>query len=257
MDNSNDFDVLPAHLAVIMDGNGRWATRRGLLRASGHRRGAEAVRKLVRYCGDLGIPNLTLFAFSSENWCRPAMEVGLLMELFAQMLDKEVKSLNKNGIRFRVLGDVSRFPQKIQKRIIKSQLITANNTRLNLNIAASYGGRWDITQACRAIAESVINGELDKEQITENLLQTHLSTDGSPDPDLFIRTGGERRISNFLLWQLAYAELYFVDELWPDFDQQSLYDALNWFKGRQRRFGLTKEQLTKDQLPASESVENA
>ncbi|HED12820.1 MAG TPA: isoprenyl transferase [Gammaproteobacteria bacterium] len=236
-------DTLPTHLAVIMDGNGRWATERGLPRVAGHRKGAEAVRKLVRYCADLGIPNLTVFAFSSENWQRPAHEVSLLLELFVQMLDKEVRSLHKNGIRFRVLGDISRFPQKIQQRIGKAQQLTASNTKLCLNIAASYGGRWDITQACRSIAESVSAGLLDAEQITEGLLQSCLSTESSPDPDLFIRTGGERRISNFLLWQLAYAELYFVDDLWPDFDERSLLVALTWFSSRQRRFGMTREQL--------------
>lgn len=234
---------LPAHLAVIMDGNGRWATERGLPRVAGHRKGAEAVRKLVKYCGDLGIPNLTLFAFSSENWQRPAREVGLLLELFAQMLDKEVRSLHKNGIRFRVIGDVSRFPKKIRKRIVQAQQLTKLNTALCLNIAASYGGRWDITQACRALAETVNTGRLRPEQITEDLLESCLSTAGLPNPDLFIRTGGERRISNFLLWQMAYAELYFVDDLWPDFDQQCLHSALQWFAARQRRFGLTGEQL--------------
>jgi len=234
--------TLPTHLAVIMDGNGRWATARGLPRVAGHRKGAEVVRKLVRYCGDLGIQNLTLFAFSSENWQRPVSEVGLLMELFVQMLDREVKSLHKNGIRFRVLGDVSRFPRKIQQRIVAAQQLTTANSRLCLNIAASYGGRWDIAQACRSIAEMVNTGHLDVEQVTETLLASKLSTDGLPDPDLFIRTGGERRISNFLLWQLAYAELYFTDDLWPDFDQQCLLNALQWFSGRQRRFGMTREQ---------------
>jgi len=237
-------DQLPAHLAVIMDGNGRWATQRGLPRVAGHRKGAEAVRKMVRYCGELGIPNLTLFAFSSENWQRPPREVGLLLELFAQMLDKEVQSLHKNGIRLQVVGDVSRFPKKIQKRITHAQRLTADNSRLRLNIAASYGGRWDITEACKSLCESVKTDHLEPEKITENLLNSRLSTEGLPDPDLFIRTGGERRISNFLLWQLAYAELYFVDDLWPDFDEKCLAVALRWFSQRQRRFGRVREQLT-------------
>ncbi len=234
---------VPIHVAVIMDGNGRWAKNRGLPRFAGHRRGVEAVRDMVAACGDKGIRYLTLFAFSSENWRRPETEVRLLLELFGLALDKEVKKLHANNIRFRVIGDVSAFSDKLVDRIRQGEALTRENTALTLTIAANYGGRWDITQACREIARRAKRGELDAESITPASLEPFLSMAGIPEPDLFIRTGGEKRVSNFLLWQLAYTELYFTPVLWPDFDRAQFDAALISYAGRQRRFGCTGEQI--------------
>jgi undecaprenyl diphosphate synthase len=233
----------PRHVAVIMDGNGRWARRRGLPRIAGHRRGAESVRALVESCGEHGIPFLTLFAFSSENWRRPASEVSLLMDLFLTALEREVQKLHANNVRFRVIGDIARFAPKIVDRIREGETLTAGNTGLTLTVAANYGGRWDIAQACRALAAQAAAGTLDPVEITPESLEPHLSMAGLPEPDLFIRTGGEQRISNFLLWQLAYTELYFTPALWPDFDRAQFELALQSFAGRQRRFGQTGEQV--------------
>lgn len=234
---------IPRHVAIIMDGNGRWARRRHMPRFAGHRVGLEAVRKTIRACVTHGVEVLTLFAFSSENWRRPKEEVGVLMNLFMTALDNEVKKLHKNGVRLRIIGDVTAFSPELQKRIQAAEALTSANETLQLNIAANYGGRWDITGACRYLADEVAAGRLHSNEITPELIQQHLTLSDLPEPDLFIRTGGEQRISNFLLWQLAYTELYFTDLLWPEFDQDSFAEALASFASRQRRFGRTGEQV--------------
>lgn len=235
--------AIPLHVAVIMDGNGRWAKRRGLPRVAGHRKGVERVRDMVTACAEKGVKYLTLFAFSSENWRRPAQEVKLLMELFLSALDNEIRKLHKNNVRFRVIGDTERFGEKLTARIWKAEMLTQKNTTLTLTIAANYGGRWDIAQACAELARRAVRGEVDPDTITEKSLEPFLSLAGVPEPDLFIRTGGEQRISNFLLWQLAYTEMYFTPVLWPDFDRAQFEQALVSYAGRQRRFGLTGEQI--------------
>jgi len=234
---------VPLHVAVIMDGNGRWAKARGLPRIAGHRKGVERVRDMVTACVEKGIKHLTLFAFSSENWRRPPQEVRLLMELFMSALESEVKKLHKNNVRFRVVGDLGRFGEKIVARIRQSEMLTRENTAMTLTIAANYGGRWDIAQACAELARLAARGEIDPNAITEESLEPFLSMAGIPEPDLFIRSGGEQRISNFLLWQLAYTELFFTPVLWPDFDRAQFEQALASYAGRQRRFGLTGEQI--------------
>jgi undecaprenyl diphosphate synthase len=233
----------PQHVAVIMDGNGRWAKSRGLPRVAGHRKGVERVRDMVSACAEKGIKYLTLFAFSSENWRRPPQEVQLLKELFLSALENEIKKLHKNNVRFRVIGDVERFGEKITERIRQSETLTQNNSSLTLTIAANYGGRWDIAQACAELARRAVRGEIDPGAITEDSFAPYLSMAGAPEPDLFVRTGGEQRISNFLLWQLAYTEMYFTPVLWPDFDRAQFEQALDSFAGRQRRFGLTGDQI--------------
>jgi len=235
--------MLPRHVAVIMDGNGRWAKGHGLPRVAGHRKGVETVRELVTACGELGIPYLTLFAFSSENWRRPETEVRLLLELFLMALDKEIKKLHTNKVRFRVIGDIERFGPKLGARIQEAETLTRDNQGLTLTIAANYGGRWDITQACKKLARALAAGQLDPDSISPDSLEPHLSMAGVPEPDLFIRTGGEQRISNFLLWQLAYTELYFTLALWPEFDRPQFDLALASFASRQRRFGQTGDQV--------------
>ncbi len=223
-----------------MDGNGRWAKQRFLPRIAGHKRGVEAVRNTVRACGDAGVEYLTLFAFSSENWRRPADEVSFLMQLFIGALEQEVEKLHKNGIRFKVIGDLSRFEPKLVDLIRDAERLTQDNDRLTLTIAANYGGRWDILQAANRMLKEhpgLASG------FGENDLAPYLSLNYAPEPDLFIRTGGEQRISNFLLWQLAYTELYFTDLLWPDFDAQVLDSAIASYRQRERRFGRTSEQL--------------
>lgn len=239
----DEYDSIPHHVAIIMDGNGRWAQKRHLPRFAGHKAGVETVREIVKACGEKGIKVLTLFAFSSENWRRPKKEVGLLMELFLTALEHEVRKLHKNGVRLRIIGDTTAFPDKIQKRIREAEALTADNEALVLNIAANYGGKWDITQAVRKLAAQVQQGELSAEQIDADIIASKLSMYDLPEPDLFIRTGGEQRISNFLIWQLAYAELYFTDVLWPDFNRKEFEQALISFAGRQRRFGRTGEQV--------------
>ena len=231
---------VPRHVAIIMDGNGRWAKRRFLPRISGHHKGVEAVRSIVRACADRGVEALTLFAFSSENWRRPADEVSLLMQLFVSALQQEVDRLHKNGIRFRSIGDISRFDQKLVDLIEGAQKMTAANTGLTLTVAANYGGRWDILQAVDRLRRE--HGASDTPWTEEQLMQ-HLSMGDLPEPDLFIRTGGEQRISNFLLWQLAYTELYFTETLWPDFDAKALDQAFDSYRQRERRFGRTSEQV--------------
>ncbi|HEC16251.1 MAG TPA: isoprenyl transferase [Sedimenticola sp.] len=234
---------IPRHVAIIMDGNGRWAKKRGLPRHAGHRAGVESVRISVEHCARLGVEVLTLFAFSSENWRRPKKEVGLLLELFMTALQRDVKRLQKNNVQLRVIGDRTAFPEKLQQNIRMAEAATADNTGLILQIAANYGGRWDITQAARRLAGKVKAGELEPEEISEAVLAAELSFAGLPEPDLFIRTGGEQRLSNFLLWQTAYSELYFSDRLWPDFDAAALEEAVVAFGQRERRFGLISEQL--------------
>lgn len=236
-----DVASIPKHLAIIMDGNGRWATKRFLPRVAGHSQGLNTVREIVKECGDLGVEYLTLFAFSSENWRRPAEEVGFLMKLFLTALEKEVSRLDKNNVRLRVVGDLKRFDQQIQERVVQAEEKTAQNTGLNLTIAANYGGRWDMLQAVSACLKA--NPGLTPEGVTEALLTPHLSMSYAPEPDLFIRTGGEQRISNFLLWQLAYTELYFTDLLWPDFDAKALQASFAWYRERERRFGRTSAQV--------------
>ena len=232
---------VPRHVAVIMDGNGRWAKRRHLPRIAGHKRGVEAVRATVQACAERGVQFLTLFAFSSENWRRPAEEVALLMQLFHGALTNEVEKLHRNGIRLRVVGNLERFDRRMRALIEQGERRTADNTRLTLTIAANYGGRWDILQALGRLAREhpeVLQGEIE-----EARLAPYLSMGYAPEPDLFIRTGGEQRVSNFLLWQLAYTELHFTDTLWPDFDGAALETAFASYRARERRFGRTSEQL--------------
>ncbi|MGW8246979.1 MAG: isoprenyl transferase [Acidiferrobacterales bacterium] len=239
----NRGDVLPEHIAIIMDGNGRWARRRGLPRVAGHRKGVETVRTIIQACAKRNIPWLTIFAFSSENWRRPKKEVELLMDLFIQALDKEIQELHQNNIQFRIIGDISPMSQSIKDRVAKSEEITRDNSGLTLSVALNYGGRWDITEASRQLVQDILDGKKDIESINEEAISGYLSTGGIPDPDLFIRTGGEKRISNFLLWQLAYTELYFTDAYWPDFNETELQKALDSYSQRQRRYGQTGEQV--------------
>ncbi len=226
-----------------MDGNGRWAEQRGKARHAGHRAGVETVRRVIEVCGKQGVKVLTLFAFSSENWQRPKTEVKMLMELFFTALNREIRRMHKRNVQLRVIGDISAFSDKLQRLIRESEEKTADNDGLILQVAANYGGRWDITQAAQKTAELVKKGELQPDQITEEVLAKHLSGADVVDPDLFIRTGGEQRISNFLLWQCAYTELYFCETLWPDFDKQDLLKAFQDYVGRQRRFGRVAEQV--------------
>lgn len=236
----------PEHIAIIMDGNNRWAKERRLPGISGHKAGVDAVREVIRGCAELGVKSLTLFAFSSENWRRPPLEVKALMELFKLALDRQVKKLHQHNIRLRVLGDLSGFSEGLQRRIQAAQVLTEKNTGLQLNIAANYGGRWDIVQAAQKLAAQCADGSLQPEQIDEALFDQQLSTAGLPEPDLCIRTGGEKRVSNFLIWQFAYAEYYFTDAFWPDFGREQLLEAVLDFCSRQRRFGRTSEQVEAD-----------
>lgn len=235
---------LPRHVAIIMDGNGRWAKRRSLPRIAGHRAGVENVRVIVKYCAESGIETLTLFAFSSENWRRPPTEVKLLFELFVMVLDQEIEKLHEAGVRLRVIGDREPFPKKLKQCIDRAEAYTAGNQRLNLVIAANYGGQWDITQATRQLAAQVQRGEMAAEDITPEHIEARLALADLPNPDLFIRSGGEQRISNYLLWQLAYTELHFTECLWPDFDTEEFERALKSYTTRQRRFGMTGEQVS-------------
>ena len=238
--------ALPRHVAIIMDGNGRWAKKRYLPRFAGHRRGVTAVRDTVKYCLERGIGYLTLFAFSSENWRRPEEEVSLLMDLFVRALQKEVSKLNRNGVRLRIVGDLSRFSADLQALIADSEEKTSANSKLTLTVAANYGGRWDIMQA----VNRMIAAQPDKQEPwSEADLTPYLAMNYAPEPDLFIRTGGEERVSNFLLWQLAYAEFYFTNTLWPEFDSAAFDAAIASYQSRERRFGRTSEQL----IPSSQS----
>ncbi len=242
----------PAHIAIVMDGNGRWAQAQGKRRTAGHRAGVATTRKIVERCGELGIDVLTLFAFSSENWNRPKDEVGVLMTLFIEALGREVNDLHRKNVRLEFIGERSRLSDKLQAKIRDSERLTAENSGLKLYIAVSYGGRWDICQAARRVAEDISAGRLSANDITEELLHSKMSLADVPDPDLFIRTGGEKRISNFLLWNLAYAELYFSDRLWPDFDDAELDVALDFYSSRQRRYGRVMD--TNSQESAHEST---
>jgi undecaprenyl diphosphate synthase len=232
--------TVPRHIAMIMDGNGRWAKKRLLPRIEGHRRGVETVREVIRACTERGVEYLTLFAFSSENWRRPADEVSLLMQLFVMALEREVLKLHENEVCFKVIGDLSRFDARLQGLIREAEQLTASNTRLTLTVAVNYGGRWDVINA----ANQLLAAQPERAQgFTEEDLAPYLSMAFAPEPDLFIRTGGEQRISNFLLWQLAYSELYFTETLWPDFDTKAFDAAIDSYQHRERRFGRTSEQL--------------
>ncbi len=246
-DSPDSDSSLPRHVAIVMDGNGRWARRRKLPRFAGHTAGVDTVKGVVRACVEKRIEVLTLFAFSSENWRRPRDEVSMLMGLFISALDQQVKKLHENDIRLRVIGDRSAFNPALQKRIRDAESLTRDNTGLTLVIAANYGGRWDILEATRALSRKVAAGAMDPEAISEQLMTNHMSLRDLPDPDLFIRTGGEQRVSNFLLWDMAYTELYFTETLWPDFDRAAFDAALASFASRQRRFGRTSEQVTAEQ----------
>ncbi|ULJ62407.1 isoprenyl transferase [Wielerella bovis] len=242
--NIPEYTQVPRHVAVIMDGNGRWAKKRLMPRMVGHKRGLDVLEDMVRVCSEAGVSYLTVFAFSTENWRRPAEEVSFLMGLFLVALQKKVIEMNKNGVRLRVIGDRSRFSPEIQQSIVDAEQLTAHNTGITLTIAADYGGRWDIVQAANAlIAEG-------KTEINEADISQKLMLADAPEPDLFIRTGGETRISNFMLWQMAYAEFYFTDVLWPDFDAAEMHKAFASFQQRERRFGRTSEQLPAEQQRA-------
>lgn len=235
-----DNNRVPQHIAIIMDGNGRWAKKRFLPRFAGHKRGVETVRSTIKACIDMGVEYLTLFAFSSENWRRPAEEVSLLMQLFVVALEQEVAKLHQNNVRFRVIGDLSRFEPRLIELIRNAETLTAGNTKLTLTVAANYGGRWDVIDATQRMLAA--HPEL-VTKFTDQDLAPYLSMHFAPEPDLFIRTGGEQRISNFLLWQLAYTELYFTPTLWPDFNDEALAKAIHSYQERERRFGRTSEQL--------------
>ena len=240
----NDTTIInPKHIAIIMDGNGRWAKTKGLPRTLGHKKGMGCVRSTVEACSEKNIEALTLFAFSTENWRRPEEEVGYLMGLFLAMMKSEVKRLYKNNVKLRIIGNRSRFSEKLRKAMTDAEELTKNNTGLHLSIAANYGGRMDITEATKVLCRRVAKGELNPENITDEMLQAELALSDLPEPDLLIRTGGEKRVSNFLLWQLAYAEYYFTDGYWPDFDKQALDKAIVSFSSRQRRFGKTGDQV--------------
>ena len=248
MNASINNTAIPDHVAIVMDGNGRWAELRDEPRHKGHRQGVKSVKNIVKACIKNDIRYLTLFAFSSENWKRPHKEVGLLMDLFLTALGSEIKDLDKNGVQLRFIGDRSHIPVNVQYAMEDAETQTVSNSTLTLIIAVSYGGRWDITQAAQRLAERVRLEELEIEDITEKLLTENISTVDIPAPDLFIRTGGERRISNFLLWQLAYTELYFTDTLWPDFNEMAFGTALKDYAKRQRRYGMTPEQVTSEKV---------
>ncbi len=237
-----DVTHIPRHIAVIMDGNGRWAKKRMLPRVAGHQRGVESLREMVKACIELGVEYFTVFAFSSENWRRPEEEVSFLMQLFLKMLEIEMQRMHENNIRLKIIGDRSRFDEPVQRLIGEAERMTADNTRLTLTIAANYGGRWDIMQAVQAMLREHPERAA---SFSEDDLEPYLAMSYAPEPDLFIRTGGEQRISNFLLWQLAYTEFYFTDMLWPDFDEKAFDEALASFAARQRRFGRTGEQVEK------------
>lgn len=238
-----DLNNLPQHIAVIMDGNGRWAKSQNRARVFGHKNGVQAVREISEGAAELGVPYLTLYAFSKENWKRPAFEVNTLMKLFVKTIDKELSTLNKNNIKLNAIGDLKSLPQETYKALIKGIHATSKNTRMTLTLALNYSSRWEILSAVQKYAEMVKSGEANNEAPTEQLFSSLLQTSGMPDPDLLIRTSGERRISNYLLWQLSYAELYFTDVLWPDFKKEHLHKAILTYQNRERRFGLTGEQL--------------
>jgi undecaprenyl diphosphate synthase len=235
--------IIPAHIAVIMDGNGRWAKRRGLPRIAGHSEGVESVRDIVEACGQLGVEYLTLYAFSTENWKRPQEEVSMLMRLLMRALRDETDQLYENNVRVHTIGDTSSLPREVQDELREAIEKTKENTGLKLYLALSYSGRWDITEAMRSIATDVQNGSVSPAQVNDQLVSSYLSTKNVPDPDLLIRTSGEFRISNFLLWQLAYSEIYISKACWPEFRRSDLYDAITEYQQRERRFGMVSEQI--------------
>lgn len=238
-----DFNNLPRHIAVIMDGNGRWAKKKGAMRIFGHRNAVQAVRDVTEGCGEIGIKYLTLYAFSTENWSRPKEEVEGLMELLVNTLKQEIKTLMENQVKLITIGDTSNLPEDCQKNLEWAVNTTKNNSGLTLILALSYSGRWELTRAMKAIAEKVKSGTITEAQINEEMISQHLQTAGIPDPELLIRTSGEMRVSNFLLWQIAYSELYITPTLWPDFRKEHLYEAIWSYQQRERRFGKTSEQL--------------
>ncbi len=241
---------IPRHIAIVMDGNGRWAKRQKRPRLWGHKVGVEAVREIVKACSALDVECLTIFAFSSENWKRPEDEIKNLMGLFMMALEREAKALARNNVRLKIIGDISQFSDKLQKKIKQVEEITSKSNGLNLIVAANYGGRWDILQSVKSLARKMDQEKRNAELLTEQDISSHLSTSEYPEPDLFIRTGGEKRISNFLLWQMAYTELYFTDVLWPDFGKEELHRAILDFSSRQRRFGKTGDQVVSEKQGA-------
>ena len=241
-----DLNRLPRHIAVIMDGNGRWAKQQGKLRTFGHKNGVTAVKETIEAAGDLGIEYLTLYAFSTENWKRPRLEIETLMQLLVQTISRETPGLMKHGIRLQTIGDLETLPPRVAKNLQKAVKETSGNNKLTLILALSYSSRWEITNAVKQIATEVAKGRLQPENITEQTVEAHLATQGIPDPELMIRTSGECRISNYLLWQLAYAELYFTPVLWPAFRKEDFYAAIVDYQGRERRFGRVSEQLSPD-----------
>ncbi len=239
-------ESIPKHIAIVMDGNGRWAKQRLLPRSAGHREGVKSTRRIIEAAGNAGVKILTLFAFSSENWNRPKKEVSALMNLFVSSLDQEIQKLRENGVCLKFIGDKSRFNDELQVKINEAEKITASNQDFMLNIAANYGGRWDIVNASKNLFRDVLESRLNIDDVNEKTFNKYLSTFPLEEPDLFIRTAGEQRISNFLIWQLAYTELYFTDVYWPDFDEQQLQLALDYYATRKRKFGLTQEQIDKE-----------
>ena len=242
--NEVNKENIPKHVAIIMDGNGRWATQKGKLRVFGHRNGVKAVQSTIEGAAKIGIQYITLYAFSTENWNRPKYEVNALMELLVDTIQKEINTLNKNKIRLQAIGDLNTLPKKAKEKLQNAINETAQNDHMTLILALSYSSKWEIINAVKEISDKVKSGEISTDQINEGLMDKSLSTTGIPDPELMIRTSGEHRISNFLLWQLAYAELYFTPKLWPDFREKDLYEALLSFQKRERRFGKTSEQIT-------------
>ena len=242
--NEVNKENIPKHVAIIMDGNGRWATQKGKLRVFGHRNGVKAVQSTIEGAAKIGIQYITLYAFSTENWNRPKFEVNALMELLVDTIQKEINTLNKNKIRLQAIGDLNTLPKKAKEKLQNAINETAQNDHMTLILALSYSSKWEIINAVKEISDKVKSGEISTDQINEGLIDRSLSTTGIPDPELMIRTSGEHRISNFLLWQLAYAELYFTSKLWPDFREKDLYEALLSFQKRERRFGKTSEQIT-------------
>ncbi|MBI1226551.1 MAG: isoprenyl transferase [Bacteroidetes bacterium] len=238
-----NLEKLPRHIAVIMDGNGRWAKEQGMARVFGHRNGVKAVRETTEACTELGVEYLTLYAFSTENWKRPESEVNALMTLLVETIKNEINTLNENGVRLRAIGDISRLPEKSRNTLLQAMENTSGNTRMTLVLALNYSAKWEIVEAARKLALATKSGEIEATAIDEDAFANALSTSGIPDPELLIRTSGENRISNFLLWQIAYAELYFTPTLWPDFRREHLYQAIIDFQNRERRFGKTSEQL--------------
>ena len=238
-----DFNNLPHHIAVIMDGNGRWAKKKGAMRIFGHRNAVQAVRDVTEGCGEIGIKYLTLYAFSTENWGRPKEEVDGLMELLVNTLKQEINTLMENQVKLITIGDTSHLPEECQKNLEWAKNVTKNNGGLKLILALNYSGRWELTQAVKSIVGAVQSGDIKETEISEKLIEQHLKTAGIPDPELLIRTSGEMRISNFLLWQIAYSELYITPTLWPDFRKENLYEAIWAYQQRERRFGKTSEQL--------------